>query len=147
MNVPPPPPRVAIPVSLPEQPIVEPEPDPPAAPPAAAARPKPEATPPRTVERPTPPTAPAAAEGPARVLQTTVNVGALEQRASWLLGQAEKDLERVNRGQLIPQERAQFDRAMGFIRSARNALQLKNYTYAEQLAVKAAALARDLVKA
>ena len=148
MLVPPPPPRIPIPVSLPEQPVVEPEPEPPAAVPTAPARPRPDTAPARTVEKPTPPPAPAATpETAAPVLQTTVNVGALEQRASWLLGQAEKDLDRVNRGQLIPQERAQFDRAVGFIRNARNALQLGNVNYAEQLAVKAASLARALVKA
>jgi hypothetical protein len=147
MLVPLPPPRVAIPVSLPEQPIVEPEPEPPTAAPTAPARPRPDTVPARTVEKPTPPPAPTAPETPAPVLQTTVNTGELEQRASWLLGEAEKNLERVNRGQLIPQERAQFDRAMGFIRNARNAIQLKNFNYAEQLAVKAASLARALVKA
>jgi hypothetical protein len=147
MLVPPPPPRIPIPVSLPEQPIVEPEPERPTAAPTAPARPRPDTVPARTVEKPTPPPAPTAPETPAPVLQTTVNVSELEQRASWLLGEAEKNLERVNRGQLIPQERAQFDRAIGFIRNARNAIQLKNFNYAEQLAVKAASLARALVKA
>ena len=147
MLVPPPPPRVAIPVSLPE-PVVEPEPELPAATPTAPARPRPETTPARTVDRPTPPPAPAATpETAAPALQTTANVGALEQRASSLLGQAEKDLERVNRGQLIPQERAQFDRAWSFIRNARNAIRNKNFSFAEQLSVKAALLARALVKA
>jgi len=148
MLVPPPPPRVAIPVSLPEQPIIEPEPEPPAtAPTTTPPRARPDTVPARTVEKPAPPPAPAATpETVAPVLQTTVNVGALEQRASWLLGQAEKDLERVNRGQLAAQARAQFDRAMSFIRNARSALHIKNFNYAEQLAAKAASLARELVK-
>ena len=81
------------------------------------------------------------------MLETTTNVGALEQRASWLLGEAERNLKGVNRAQLVPQERAQFDGAMGFIRSARRALQNRNFSYAEQLADKAAKLARALVKA
>lgn len=145
MHVPPPPPRVAIPVSLPE-PIEEPEAAPPTTAPASPARP-PRETPPRTAERPAAPAPPAAApETPTAVLQTTVNVGALEQRASWLLGDAEKNLERVNRGQLVAQERAQYDSAMSFIRNARRALQNKNFNYAEQLADKAAKLARALVK-
>ena len=147
MLVPPPPPRVAIPVSLPEQPVIEPEPEPPPAAPTAPARPRAETAPARAVERPTPSPAPAATPETAAPLQTTVNVGALEQRATWLLSQAEKDLERVNRGQLIPQERAQFDRAVSFIRNARNALQIKNVSYAEQLAAKAASLAKALIKA
>ena len=146
MLVPPPPPRVAIPVSLPEQPVVEPEPEPPAAAPTTPPRPRTDTAPARTVEKPMPPPAPATPEAPAPVLQTTVNVGALEQRATWLLGLAEKDLERVNRGQLAAQARAQFDRAMSFIRNARSALQIKNFNYAEQLAAKAASLARELVK-
>jgi hypothetical protein len=146
MNVPPPPPRVAIPVSLPEQPVTEPEPDPPAAPPATPARPRTETAPPRTVIEPKPSAAPATPEGPTP-LQTTANVSALAQRATWLLGEAEKALERVNLAQLVPQERAQYHLARGFIRNARNALQLKNFTFAEQLADKAAKLARALVKA
>ena len=39
-----------------------------------------------------------------------------------------------------------YDRAMAFIRNAKNALQIKNYINAEQLAAKAASLARELVK-
>ena len=145
MLVPLPPPRVAIPVPLPEPPIVEPEPAPPAVAPTEPARPRADTTPPRTIEKPAPPPAPAAAEAPAP-LQTTTNVGAIEQRASWLLGLAEKDLERVNPAQLAVQARAQFDRAKSFVRNARDAMQRKNFNYAEQLAMKAARLARELVK-
>jgi hypothetical protein len=146
MLVPPSPPRVAIPVSLPEPPVIEPEPAAPAAPPAEPTRPRPDTAPPRTVEKPAPPPTPAAPETPAPVLQTTTNVGAIEQRASWLLAQAEKNLERVNRGQLAVQARAQFDRAMSFVRNARDAMQRKNFNYAEQLALRAARLAQELVK-
>jgi hypothetical protein len=147
MHVPPPPPRVAIPVSLPEVPVVEPEPEPPPAPPATPPRSRPDSTPPRTIiEKAPPPTPAASAEAPAPVLQTTTNVGALEQRASWLLQEAERNLKSVNRAQLVPQERAQFDRAMSFMRNARGALQIKNFNYAEQLAGKAASLARALIK-
>jgi len=148
MLVPPPPPRVAIPVSLPELPVAEPEPEPPAAVPATPPRPRPDTAPARTVEKPTPPPTPAATpDPPTTVLHTTANVGALERRASSLLGEAERNLKGVNREQLVPQERAQFDAAMGFIRGAREAMQRKNFNYAEQLADKAAKLARALVKA
>jgi hypothetical protein len=146
MLVPPPPPPVVIPVSLPEQPEPEPEPEPPAAAPTAPARPRPEA-PARPVERPSPPTTTAATpDTPTVVLETTANTGALERRTSWLISQAEKDLERVNRSQLAAQARAQFDRAMSFVRNARGAMQRRNFSYAEQLATKAALLARELVK-
>jgi hypothetical protein len=146
MLVPPPPPRVAIPVALPEPPVVEPEPAPPAAAPAEPTRPRTDSAPPRPTDKPTPPPTPAAPETPTAVLQTTANVGAIEQRASWLLSQAEKNLERVNRGQLAVQARAQFDAAMGFVRNARAAMQRKNFNYAEHLALKAARLAQELVK-
>jgi hypothetical protein len=101
----------------------------------------------RGVDRSTPPApvdpAPAA---PAPVLQTTANVGALEERALWLLAEAERNLERVNRRDLGAQARAQYDRAVSFIRNAKNALQIRNFNYAEQLAAKAAAVARELVR-
>lgn len=148
MLVPPPPPRSVIPVSLPELPIVEPEPEPPAAAPAAPARPRPDTVPARSTEKPAPPATPAVTpETTTLVLQTTANISALEHRASVLLGEAERNLKGVNRGQLVPQERAQFDRAIGFIRSARDAMQRKNFSFAEQLADKAAKLAKALVKA
>jgi hypothetical protein len=147
MSVPPPPPRVAIPVVLPE-PWVEP-PAPPAAEPTEPARPRVDA-PSRSADRPQPAPAPpvtaAAPEPPAPVLQTTTNVGALEQRASRLLREAEGNLDRVSYRDLNLQARAQYDRAIGFIRNARSALNVKNYNYAEQLAAKAAAVARELIK-
>ena len=146
MLVPPPPPRVAIPVSLPE-PAAEPEDAPPApAPPSTPPRTtRIDTPPPRTViDRPSPPPA-AAVDNPGPVLQTTANVSALEQRITWLLGDAEKNLERINRAQLAVQARTQYDRAVSFIRGARNAMQIRNFNYAEQLADKAARLARALL--
>jgi hypothetical protein len=95
---------------------------------------------------PSPPTAAAADNPSAPVLQTTTNVSALERRATSLLGEAERNLERVDRTQLSPQARAQFDRAMSFIRNSRNALQIKNFNFAERNAVKAAQLSRALVQ-
>jgi len=146
MAVPPPPVRVAIPVTLPE-PEVAPEPPPPP-PPAEPTRPRSEPNAPRAGDRPAPtPPAPAVApEAPAAVLQTTSNVGALEQRTSGLLKEAEGNLDRVNYRELNQQSRAQYDRAISFIRDARGALNAKNFNRAEQLAVKAAALSRELVK-
>ena len=151
MMVPAPPPRVAIPVSLPEPTVAEadePEPEPPASP-AAPPRTRvevPSTRPAGDRPSPSPPPATASENSSAPVLQTTINVSALERRATWLLGEAEKTLERVNHTQLGPQARAQFERAMSFIRNGKNALQIKNFNYAEQLADKAARLARALVQ-
>jgi hypothetical protein len=148
LNVPAPPVRVAIPVTLPEpdEPPT-PEPLPPAEPPAAPARPRPDSGPGRGGERPATPPAPAPVEAAAApVLQTTINIGVLEQKASGLLTEAKRNLDRVNRSELGPQGREQYDRAMGFIKGAHNALQVRNFMYAEQLAAKAATVARDLVK-
>ena len=148
LMVPPSPPRIPIPVPLPE-PIVEadePEPEPEEAP-AAPSRTRVEVPATRpAAERPSPPPAAVNSETRAPALQTTANVGALEQRATWLLGEAEKNLERVSRAQLTVNARAQYDRAIGFIRSSKNALQNRNFNYAEQLAIKAARLARALVQ-
>jgi hypothetical protein len=148
MLVPPPPPRVAIPVSLPE-PVAEPEePEPPPPAPDTTPRTRVEVPPARpAAERPSPsPPATAAAENNnAPVLQTTINVGALERRATWLLGEAEKMLERVNPAQLTVHARAQYDRARAYLRNGRNALQIKNFNYAEMNASKAARLARALI--
>ncbi len=158
LRVPPTPPRVAIPVSLPEQ-AAEPEerPAPPTTTPAAtssrtrvdvpSSRPTAErSTPPSSPTPPAPATAAASDNQSAPVLQTTINVGAVEQRANSLLGEAVKTLERVNRAQLGAQARAHYDRAISYIRDGRNALQGRRFAYAEQLAVKAAALARALVQ-
>jgi hypothetical protein len=150
MTVPPPPPRVAIPVSLPD-PAPEPEEPEPVAPATPAAPPRtrvevPTSRPAGEKPSPSPPPAAASDISSAPVLQTTINVSALERRTTALLGEAERTLERIDRSQLGPQARAQFERAMSFIRNSKNALQVKNFNYAEQLAGKAARLARALVQ-
>jgi hypothetical protein len=147
LNVPSPPARVAVPVQLPEPEEPEPpEPPPPIAPAAAPSRPRTDTAPGRS-DRPA-----AAAPAPqtpvetAPVLQTTANIGALEQKATGLLEEAQQNLKRVNYRDLGAQAREQYDRALGFIRNARSALQIRNFMFAEQLATKAAAVARELVK-
>ena len=150
LNVPPPPARVAVPVQIhePEE-APSPEPAPLVAPPAAPARPRTEAGPGRGSERPaiTPPAPANPIETTVPpVLQTTANVGALEQKATTLLNQAQGNLDRVNYRDLGVQAREQYDRALGFIKNARGALRIRNFMYAEQLAAKAAAVARELVK-
>jgi hypothetical protein len=63
-----------------------------------------------------------------------------------LLAQAERDLGQLNYRDLTSQARAQYDSAMGFVRQAKQALDIKNYLFAQQLAVKAAAVASALVR-
>jgi hypothetical protein len=145
MLMPPPPVRVTIPVTLPEpEPLPPPEP-PPAEPPATPPRPRepatarPPASAPATPEREAAPT-------PAPVLQTTTDSNALAEKTQALIGQAQRDLDHVQYPSLSPQARAQYESAQGFIRSAKNALAIKNYMLAESLAEKAAAVASELVK-
>jgi len=139
-----PPPRVVIPVS------VEPaEPPPAPAQPETPPQPKPRETPPsRPPDRPatTPPATPTT-EAPPPVLQTTPNVAEVERHIRSLVGDAERDLGKVDHLSLSRDAREQYDTARGFIRQAQQWLKLKNYLYAEQLASKAAALASLLVKA
>jgi outer membrane biosynthesis protein TonB len=145
MLMPPPPVRVTIPVTLPEpEPLPPPEP-PPVEPPAAPPRTREPATSRPPASTPTPPEH-EAAPTPAPVLQTTTDSNALAQKTQTLLGQAQRDLDHVQYPSLSPQARAQYESAQGFIRSAKNAIAIKNYMLAESLAEKAAAVASELVK-
>jgi hypothetical protein len=47
---------------------------------------------------------------------------------------------------LSPDARAQYEAAKGFVKQAQTALKEKNYTYARNMAEKAAALASQLPK-
>ena len=145
LSIPAPPARVPIPVTLPE-PGAPASPAPPSADPST--RPPAEAATTRPGERPGAPVAGAPASPPAPVLQTTTATAAveLEQRTQTLLSEAERNLGRVNYRELGVHARAQYDSATSFIRNARHALVVKNYIYAEYLATKAAAVARELVK-
>lgn len=144
LEIPPPPARVAVPVQLPE-----PEPMPVAPPPAPAPPQRPRPDTPRTGS--SPPTPPVAATSPvdpatAPVLQTSGDTAALEQKTQNLITEAQRNLDRVKYQDLGLQARAQYDNAVSFIKNARNALANRNYMYAEYLAAKAAAVARELVK-
>jgi len=150
LAVPTPPAHVAIPVQLADD-----EPPPPPAPvetlPPAPARSRETA---RTSDRPAAPaTPPATAPEPAPsapnpVLQTTADPTQVAQRTQSLINQASQDLGQIRPRYktLSTQGRAQFDMADAFITKAKQALDLKNYPYAEQLAIRAAALASALVK-
>ena len=140
---PPPPPRVIVPVTIT---VPEPEPAPPAPAPARsnppASRPPDRATPPAT-----PPTTPVETPAaPPPVLQTTSNLGDLEQKTLAALAKANGDLAKVDPKQLGADAHAQYDTAKGFIRQAEAALKGKNLVYAKELADKAAALAGLLVR-
>jgi hypothetical protein len=145
LDMPPAPERVLIPVvlSAPAPPApAEPEAAPAAPPPsqprntAGSARPaeRPETAPPAP-ETPTPP-----------VLQTTADVAAVERRIQGFVAQAQQNLDRIRPGDLNASARAQFEQARTFIRMAGEAMKIKNYSYAEELASKAAAVAGQLVK-
>jgi len=146
--VPEPPDRVIVPAAALPDPVETPPPAPVPAParprdtpPARPAdRPAPAATAPAIV---TPPDTPAA---PPQVLQTTTNTGELESRALTQIGAAERDLTRINVRQLSANGRTQYDAALGFVRQAKDALKIKNYLLARELADKAASLARELAR-
>jgi hypothetical protein len=141
LDIPTPPARVTIPVELPD---VEP-PTNAQQPAASPARPRADSS---AAPRPAPPPAPTPAptESPAPVLQTTTDTGGQERKTQSLIDEAARNLENVKYRDLSPQAKAQYDSAVSFIKNARVALRNKNYMYAEQLAMKAAAVARELVK-
>jgi len=139
LDIPAPPARTLIPV------IVEvPEPPPPPPAPPARARETPVARPAPT--QPSAAAAPAPATEPTAVLQTSANVVLMEQRTTQVLASAQKDLDRLRPATLSANARASYDQARGFIKMAQDALKIKNYMYAEQLANKAADVAALLVK-
>ena len=156
LDAPAPPPRV-VPAALPpieSQPIVASPPvgDVTAPPPSDRIPARPAA--PR-VERPEPAAPPAATPAPPRpatdapeqpTLQTTANPAAAEQRTRAALANATRDLGRIDVRTLSSDARAQFDIARRFIAQASDALNAKNFEFAQQLADKAATLAALLQK-
>jgi len=146
LNVPAAPAIVDVPVTLADpEPPPAPPPAPPAATPPATQRPANTAAA-RPADKPDPPPASPAATRDTPVLQTTTDAPSTEQRTLELLTDAQNNLGRVRRPELGAQAREQYDTVLGYIRTARQALQLKNYLYAQQLATKAATLASELVK-
>jgi len=149
LDPPPPPPRVvaeyAEPDPLPAAPTVEatapakPAPRPPRAEqrqePANAT---PEQPPVEAVVRPSPPSL-TLTPTPGSEAQTVTAIRAL-------LGQAARDLSRVNAGTLNSDGRAQFDTARRFIQQAEEALRARNVVFAGRLADKAATMAAILVR-
>jgi hypothetical protein len=146
LAMPAPPAHLLIPVDLPEPP-----PEPPVtadipAPPPSPSRPRETATRPAAQPAAQPAVTPVPEAPPAPVLQTTTQTGPLEQKIAALLASAEMNLNNVNYRELSSGARGQYDQARSLIRMANDALKIKNYLYAEQLATKAAAVAGLLVR-
>ncbi len=133
----------------PEPDPVAPVPTPISAPPPAASS---RVTPARTDPPATTPAKPPADDPPAttpvtpQTLQTTANAAQAEKRITQVIANANHDLSRVDYQNLSANARAQYDTARGFIRQAEAALKVKNLSYADQLASKAATMAGLLVK-
>ena len=146
LDTPAPPPR-AIPIA--SQPIVAPPVGEVQAPPPTVIKPQDApATPP--APSPAPPVASERPAGqnpePPPTLQTTANSSAAEQRTRAALANATRDLRRIDVRSLSPDARAQYNIARRFIAQATDALNGKNFEFAEQLADKAATLAALLQK-
>ncbi len=142
LDIPQPPSRVPIPVTLAAyEPPPAPEPPPPAPPPSRpAANNKP-------TDKPAPsPAPPTAADPPAPVLQATANPTASEQKVLNLLDTANRDLNRIPHNQLSPVGKDHYRVARSFVQLAFDALKIKNFSYAEKLADKAVLLAAGLSK-
>jgi hypothetical protein len=151
LDVPAPPPRVVVPPSA-DVSDPPPPPAPAAPPPTAPARPRDASPPPaRTPDKPataapttTAPPPPPDTSTPQ--LETTSDVKTLEQQTQTLLASANKDLGRVDAKTLSADARAQYQLALGFVKQAQTALNERNFTYARNMAEKAAALASQLPK-
>jgi hypothetical protein len=150
LSVPAPESRLVIPAPAVEAPVETPPPPDPA----------PVTQPPVTKPNPpsnrqSPPAAPApqpagpppvAADGPPQVLQPTANVGELEKRARTLIDSAERDLARVVETDLTGESKRQLYEARQMMLRSKNAISIKNYVLAAELAGKAATLAGLLIK-
>jgi hypothetical protein len=130
-------PTLTMPVNL-EPPAVAPPADKPAA--STTTRPARPTTPTPT---PTPTPAPVT---DAPVLQTSVSLVQLENKARDSLERAKKDLSRVKRDTLGRDAQDQYDSAKRFIDQATDAITARNFVYAASCADKAATLAGLLVK-
>ena len=77
-------------------------------------------------------------------LQTTANVAEMERGVRARMAQASRDLDRTDYRQLSGDRRTQYDTAKRFIQQGADALRVKNFVFALQLADKAATLAAAL---
>ena len=144
LAVPTPPTRTVVPVTL-EEPAPPPAPAP-ASPPARVADPPATRTSPPVSAPPTSPPAAPVIETPPPVLQTAANVAGLETKVKNTLNDAEQVLAKVNSPALSREAKDQYNTAWSHVRQAREAIGYQNLVYAQQLADKALALAKQLVK-
>jgi hypothetical protein len=144
MAMPSPPAHVLIPVVLTEPTEPAPvEPEPPAATSAPNRPPRAGNGATRPAERPATTAATPEPAPPPPALQTTADGRQADAIRSKVFD-AEQKLNALNLRELNVSARAQVEQARGFIRMANEALKIKNYLYAEQLARKAAAVANQL---
>jgi hypothetical protein len=163
LEIPAPPPRVIAAVDppaaappLPAEQIIPGADDPPTAPqlpadttsrrPARGAAAAPAARQEKPEVPPAPPPRPAAPTNPpSPTLQTTTNVGEVEQKVRATIALASRDLGRIDARALNAEAKAQYDIAKRFVQQAGDALTAKNFVFAGQLADKAAQLAALLL--
>jgi hypothetical protein len=148
LDPPSPPPRVVV--------QYEPEPEPiAAAPPVEAAVPaRPPARPSRPEQRPEPaPATPDPVEAVARPQAPSLTLSPTPGSEAQtvvairnLLGQATRDLSRINQASLNTDGKAQYESARRFIQQAEEALRTRNVVFAGKLADKAATMAAVLVR-
>jgi hypothetical protein len=152
LDIPPPPPRIVMPVDLPvEAEAPPPEPDPPPEEPRrqpAPTRPRVAGPvePPKTAEEP-PPAGPAPAPpAPTTTLQTTpaAEQGEVERTIRATMARASAGLNRIDYRALNANARTQYDTAKRFIQQAEDAIRMQNLPFAKNLADKAATLAVQL---
>ena len=140
LDLPEPPQRLLIPVTIEPPPPPPVTTDKPAATPAPPTRPRPAPTP--------TPVPPAGASQPPESTPVVVagEKAVHEARAYEKLKSAETNIAKLSRNSLGPDAQKQFDSAKRFITLTREALTAKNYTRAAYCADKAATLAALLVK-
>jgi hypothetical protein len=153
LDVPPPPPRIVLPVDVPvEAEVPPPEPGPPPEEPRrqpAPARPRAAGPvePPKTAEEP-PPAAPVPPAPPpaTTTLQTTpaAEQGEVERAIRATMARASAGLNRIDYRALNANARTQYDTAKRFIQQAEDAIRMQNLPFAKNLADKAATLAVQL---
>jgi hypothetical protein len=148
LSPPPPPPRIIETYADEPLPTVEPSPaetalaTPPARPPA-----RPRAARPETAKPEPPRLEPERSDAPPLTLKLAPAVEArTEASIRSLIGQAGRDLQRVNYAALDRDGRAQYDAARRFMEQAEEALKNGNLPFAGKLADKAATMAGVLVR-
>lgn len=146
LATPPPPSRVFAPLE--EEPLVSSPAETVAAPaPRVVAAPPARRTPPPEPEKPAPAPPPAASVETPRELRAASSPAdpEAERRITEMLGNAKRDLNRVDYRGLTRGGREQYDQAKGFIDEAEKALVARNFVYAQTTADKAAKIAQELL--